>query len=102
METTIITELVTFLKPDSTTEEQLVAGVNSLNEFQRRQDGFVDSELVKSPADNRWHLIFHFENMEKVRAIGDKMRAENVLAAFTPLLIPGSLAVTFHQQVKRW
>jgi hypothetical protein len=99
---TIITEFIKFKVLETTTEEQLIAKANLLNAFQEKQDGFIDAELVKGVKENEWYFVYHYENMEKVQAIGEKMRNSKVLDEFTPLTLPGSLDVTFYQQLKKW
>jgi hypothetical protein len=98
----IITEFVKFKVLETTTQEQLIAKANILNAFQEKQDGFIDAELVKGVTENEWYFVYHYENMEKVKAIGEKMRNSKVLDEFAPLTVPGSLGVSFYQQLKMW
>jgi hypothetical protein len=57
MNTMIITELVKFQATENTSNEQVVNSINALNEFQKTQDGYIDSELVKATGQNAWVLI---------------------------------------------
>lgn len=102
MKDAIITEFVTFQVLESTTVEQLITKADFLNDFQKKQDGFIDSELVKDVKENSWCIIYHYESFEKVKAIGEKMRNSKVFDEFTPLIVPGSLSVTFHHHLKKW
>ncbi len=99
---TIITEFVRFKVLDTTTDELLVSKADILNDFQKRQDGFIDVELVKGVKESEWYMVYHYENMEKVKAIGEKMRSSKIFDEFVPLTVPGSLNVTFYQQLKKW
>ncbi len=99
---TIITEFVRFKVLDTTTDELLVSKADILNDFQKRQDGFIDVELVKGVKESEWYLVYHYENLEKVKAIGEKMRSSKMFDEFTPLTVPGSLNVTFYHQLKTW
>ncbi len=99
---TIITELVSFKVLEATTDEQLITKADILNDFQKKQDGFIDGELVKDVKENAWFFIYHYESMEKVKTIGEKMRNSKVFDEFTPLTVPGSLSVTFYQQLRTW
>lgn len=102
METKIITELVQFNALDTTTDEQIVNAVNSLNEFQKMQDGFLDAELAKDVKENSWRIIFHYENFEKVQAIGALLRSNKVFFDFTSLVVPESLKISFYHQLRKW
>ena len=102
METKIITELVQFKALETTTDEQVKTAVNNLNEFQKTQDGFLDAELVKSIKESSWHIVFHYENFDKVQAIGTALRNNKVFSDFTSLVIPESLNISFHHQLKKW
>lgn len=102
METTIITEFVQFESLDTTTDEQLVSAVNDLNEFQKKHDGFIDSEIAKDMKDGSWRIIFHYENFEKVQAIGAQLRSSKEFADFNSLIQSESLSIFFSHQLKGW
>jgi hypothetical protein len=102
MKNTIIAEFVKMKVLETVTDEQLLSKANILNDFQKLQDGFIDSELVKDMNENSWCFIYHFESMEKVKAIGEKMRSSNVFDEINPLIVPGSFSVTFYQHWKKW
>lgn len=97
-----ITELVKFQVKETTTEEQLLTAADFLNKFQEKQEGYLDAELIKGVAENEWYLVYHYEDMEKVKAIGEKMRSNKVFDEFMPLTVPVSVSVTFYQQIKKW
>jgi hypothetical protein len=102
MKNEIITEFVKFKVLETTSVEQLISNADFLNDFQQEQDGYIDAELVKSVDENSWYLIYHYESMEKVKVIGEKMRISKVFDEFIPLIEPGSLNVTFFHQSKKW
>ena len=102
MKDTIITEFVKFKVTETTTDEKLILKADILTDFQKKQDGFIDGELVKDVRENEWFFIYHYESMEKVKAIGEKMRNGKVFDEFTPLTVPGSVAVTFYQRLREW
>jgi hypothetical protein len=102
MKTTTVTELVTFKLLETITEEQLLSKADLFNDFQKRQDGFIDAELVKDVKENAWCLICHYESMDKVKVIGENLRNSREFAEFTAELVPGSLKVSFHHTLKRW
>ena len=102
MKNAIITEFVKFKVLETTTVEQLLTKVDILNDFQKKQDGYIDAELVKHVEENLWCLIYHYESMEKVKVIGEKMRSSKVFDEFMPLAVPGSVSVTFYHQLKNW
>lgn len=102
METKIITELVQFKALETTTDEQIEVAVNNLNEFQKTLDGFIDAELIKNIKENSRSILFHYENFDKVMAIGTALKDNKVFSDFTSLVIKESLSISFHQQLKRW
>jgi hypothetical protein len=102
MKNSIITEFVKFKVLETTSTEQLISKTDLLDEFQKKQDGYIAAELVKQVEENAWCLIYHYESMEKVKAIGEKMRSNKVFDVFMPLIVPGSLSVTFNHQLKKW
>ena len=99
MKAKMITELVNFKALETTTDEQLVLKVELLNEFQKKQDGFMDAELLKDVKGNAWCIIYHYESFEKLQAIGEKLRASKEFDEFISLIFPESLSITFYHQV---
>lgn len=102
MKTTVITEFVKIEALQTTTSEQILAKADVINSFLQQQDGFIDSELIKALDGNIWYFIYHIENMEKLKTVGEKLRSSRLFDEITPLIVPGSLSVTFYSQVKRW
>ncbi|MFN8256507.1 MAG: hypothetical protein U0W24_12500 [Bacteroidales bacterium] len=102
MKTTIITEFVKIEALQTTSDEQLIAKADIINDFLQKQDGFIDAELVKAVEGNVWHFIYHIENFEKLKAVGEKLRNNKMFDHITPLIVPGSLSVKFFQQLKKW
>lgn len=103
MKDTIITELVKFKVLETTTEDQLIikAG-NMINNFQKKQDGYMDAELVKCVEGNNWYLIYHYENLEKIQVVGEKLRKSKEFEEFFPLIDQASISVEFFYQYKKW
>ncbi len=102
MKTTVITEFVKIEALQTTTSEQLLTKADLINSFLQKQDGFLDAELIKAMEGNIWYFIYHIKNMEKLKAVGEKLRASRLFDEITPLIVPGSMSVTFFSQVKNW
>jgi len=102
MKNSIITELVKFKALETTTDEQLISKANTFNDFQRKQDGFIDAELVKDVKENLWYLIYHYESMDKVKVVGEKLRESKMFDELMPLLDRDSVSITFYKQLKKW
>lgn len=99
---TIITEFVKIEVLQTTTEEQLMSKAEIINAFLQKQDGFIDAELVKAVEGTIWYFIYHIENFEKLKAVGEKLRSSKLFDEITPLIVPGSFSVTFYNQLKIW
>jgi hypothetical protein len=102
MKTTIITEFVRIELLQTTTDDQLLAKVNLINDFLQNQDGFIDSELIKAMEGNTWYLIYHIENVEKLRAVGAKLRSNKLFDELIPLITEESMNFSFFNQVRKW
>jgi len=98
MEKKTITELVHF--QSLATDVQIVDAINNLNKFQGGLDGFLDSEISKEVNENSWCIIFHYENLEKVQAIGAKLRTSKEFEEFNSLIESESLKINFYHQQK--
>jgi hypothetical protein len=102
MKNTTITEFVKIEALQTTTIEQLLSKAGIINDFLRKQDGFMDAELVSPVEGYTWYFIYHIENFEKLKAVGEKLRKSKLFDEITPLIVPGSLSVTFYRQLKKW
>lgn len=102
MKSTMITELVRIEVLPSTTEEQVLTKANLINDFLKNQDGFIDCEFVKGMEGNTWLLIYHIENMEKLRAVGEKLRSNRLFDELIPIITTGSMNFSFFNLVKKW
>ena len=102
MKTNSITELVRFEALPATTEEQILGAADMINGFLCNQDGFVDAEIVRAQTGSQWYFIYHIENCEKLRIVGEKLRSSRLFDKITPLIVPGSMSVTFFDCLKRW
>jgi len=102
MKNKMITELVRIEVLPSTTEDQVLTTANLINDFLQNQDGFIDCELVKAMEGNTWDFIYHIENIEKLKAVGQKLRSNKLFDELIPLITPGSMNFSFFNQVKKW
>jgi hypothetical protein len=102
MKNTMITELVRIEVLPTSTEEQVLAKANRINDFLQNQDGFIDCELVKAMEGNIWYLIYHIENVQKLRAVGEKVRASKLFDELSPIMTRGSMNFSFFNQIKKW
>jgi hypothetical protein len=98
----MITELVRIEVLPSTTEEQVLSTANLINDFLQNQDGFIDCELVKAMDGNTWYFIYHIENIEKLKAVGEKLRSNKLFDELSPIITMGSMNFSFFNQVKRY
>lgn len=102
MKTTIITELLKVEAKQTTEDGQMITTAEIINDFIRKQDGFIDAELVKGTEGNTWYFIYHIENFEKLKAVGEKLRSSKMFDVINPLIVPGSMSVTFFNQLRKW
>lgn len=99
MTETKITEFVDISLPETTTVEQFTEKAENFVRFLKKQDGYIDGEMTKALEGNAWRFVFHFENLEKVKSIGEKMRAGSEFAEFKSVI--GNFGVSFFQQVQK-
>ena len=103
MKNSMITELVQFKTKETTTDEQLLStAALNVNGFHKKQEGFIDAELVKHVGENSWCFIFHYKSMEHVMAVGEKMRQSREFAEFFQLIAPQSISATFFDHLRKW
>ena len=57
---------------------------------------------MKDVDKNDWSFIFHYESLEKIKIISEKMRLSDEFKNFRTYIIPGSIRVTVYHQLKNW
>lgn len=102
MKSNVITELLKIEALPGTTPEQVVEKADFINAFISGQDGFIDSELIRAVEGNTWYFIYHIENMEKLKAVGEKIRSIRLFGELMPLIEPDSMKVSFFRKMKSW
>lgn len=102
MKNAIITELLKVEAKQTTTDEQMMAKADVINDFIRKQDGFLDAELVKGTDGNTWYFIYHIENFEKLKVVGEKIRNNKLFDEIASLIMPDTMRVAFYNQLKKW
>ncbi|NJK93872.1 MAG: hypothetical protein HC905_02135 [Bacteroidales bacterium] len=103
MKDTLITEFVNFTALETTSDEQLLSKADIfINQFMKKQDGFVDAELVKNTEGMARCFILRYQSFDKVKAIIEKLRSSEEFDAFKSVIVPGSIGVTFQQQLNSW
>lgn len=102
MKSKTITEFVKLEVLQTTTDEQMLMKADVINDFISKQDGFVDSEIVKPLEGNIWYFVYHIESIDKLRVVGEKIRSQKLFDVLNPFIAPGSMTVTFCQQLKKW
>ena len=102
MKSNVITELLKIEALPGTTPEQVVEKADVINGFISKQDGFIDSELVKALDGNTWYFIYHKKKKKKLKAVGEKIRSIRLFGEIMPLIEPDSMKVSFYQRVKSW
>lgn len=98
----IITELARVETLATTTNEEFLAKAKLINSFLKQQDGFIDSELIKSLEGNTWYFIFHIENISKLKAVAEILKSNKLFDQITPLITAGSMNFSFFNQIEKW
>ena len=102
MNTKIITELIEIKLLDSIKKDELLLKANEINTFLKNEDGFIRAELIKEIESNVWNFVYHFENFEKLKAVGAKLKSNKMFEGIKQLSVPDSMNVSFYEQIEIW
>ena len=103
MKNSMVAEFVKFKALETTTDEQiLTTAEQNVNGFHKKQEGFIDAELVKHVEENAWCFIFHYESLRHIMAVGQKMRQSKEFGEFITLVEPQSINATFFDHLRSW
>ena len=86
METKTFTELLKFETLETTTAAQVLE----------------KAELIKALEGNIWYFIYHIESPEKLKSVGEKLRNSRLFDELNPLIVSGSMNVSFFRSIKNW
>lgn len=96
----VITEIVNF-DVDLKSEDVLKIIHQLEEDFHMKQDGYIDSELIKANK-NGWTLIMHWDSKQELRSASKKMMTAPETEQFRKVVIPPSVKITVSKQIKRW
>ena len=99
----MITELIVFELKKGIAKNQVVNQANKMvNDFHKKQDGYVDMELICDPSEDQWKMIIHYETMEDIEKVKLNIPNSKAIKDFTALVLPESLKVSFYDQLQKW
>lgn len=99
----MITELIEFEVCEGISNEQLITKAEKVvTDFHKKQDGYIDMELVKDNLKGIGKMIVHYETMEDIEKVKNNIPHSKAVKEFTGLLKPESLNVSFYEKQKKW
>ncbi len=103
MENKTITEIVTFQIKLGVAEENTIEIIDDVvNNFHKKQEGFINGELVKGEKENEWSMIYHYQSMENIKAVGEKIAQGTEMDKFKEIVMPESVKLQFLKQILSW
>ena len=98
----VITEIVSFEIISNVSNSDFINIVRSVEEeFHIKQNGYIDSELVKG-TKNCWTIIMHWESLEEVKQASKLMMKDPITENFRQVVIPTSVKMSYLEQCKTW
>ena len=99
----IVTEIVNLKTLDSISDEQFIEIVNELEiKFHSRQEGFINTELLKKEQVNSWIIIQHWKTITNANLASKKMFKESITEKFRNALDPQTVKINLFSQMKTW
>lgn len=99
----IVTEIINFEIIENVSEEEFVEIVDKLDkDFNVKQKGYIDTELLYLKDENRWALIEHWENIEDFKSASSNMFKEESTKRFREVLKQKSIKISVYQQKNIW
>ncbi|MBN2772851.1 MAG: hypothetical protein JXR31_01290 [Prolixibacteraceae bacterium] len=99
----MITEFISFELSDGIGHEQLILQADRVvNEFHKKQDGYVDMELVCENSGKQWQMVIHYQTMDDIEKVKTNLPKSCAIKGFTELIRPGTMKVSFYGQKGKW
>lgn len=103
MNKNVCTEIVEFQVISGITDEESIKIVEYLEEnFHSKQNGFIDTELVKVNEGSQWIMIQHWESIEESKEASKMMMKMPITENFRKSLNPKTVKIKYLNQVKKW
>jgi heme-degrading monooxygenase HmoA len=98
----LIVELAQFKLADGVDEQSFLRAADAVQEdFLRKQDGYIDRELLKGE-DNQWLDILHWSSLEEAQQASEAMLQAPSAAGFMQAIDPTSVKMMHLETVKAW
>jgi hypothetical protein len=99
----MITELIAFELREGISNDSLIRQADTvINDFHRKQEGYIDMELVSGTSDSTWQMILHYRSMEDIEKVKNNIPHSDAIKDLTEMLKPGSLQVSFYENRGKW
>lgn len=102
MDTKMITEIVSFDIDSSVVDQDFIEIVDTVEkEFHMKQDGYIDSELVKGKGSS-WVMIMHWASIQEVKQASKLLMKSKLTESFREAIIPSTVKMSYLEQHKSW
>lgn len=99
----IITEIARFEIINGLNEQEFIKIVDFLEkEFHMKQNGYIDTELIKEKDGNQWMMIQHWKTMNDAKESSKQMMKSQLTENFRNSLNPKSVKLLYLEQKLRW
>jgi hypothetical protein len=99
----IVTEIVSFEIINGINDQEFIKIVDFLEkEFHMKQNGYIDTELIKGKDDNQWMMIQHWQTMNDAKESSKQMMKSKFTENFRNSLDPKSVKLSCLEQKYRW
>ncbi len=99
----MITEIIAFELLEGVSHDQLLKQADKVvNDFHKKQDGYIDMELDNASFGDQWQMIVHYQSMDDIEKVKNNLPHSKAIKEFTQLLAPNSMKVSFFKQQACW
>ncbi len=96
-----VTEIVKFKTKECYTDEALIKVVDTLHKnFLTKQEGYIDTEIIKEKEALSWMMIIHWESMDLANEVGKVFTQSPETEEYRDALVAVNLLFT--HQLETW
>ena len=97
------TEIAQFNSADGISDEEFIAIVDRLEaDFHMKQNGYLDTELLKGRERNQWIMVQHWRSDEDAKNSSRNMMSSSETEEFRRSIDPKTVKLSYNRRIRSW
>lgn len=76
-------------------DEEILIKINAtIEKFHKKQDGFIDAEVLKNTSEKLWYLILHYKSIANIKNSAENLKVSAEIDALKRIVVPDTIKIS--------